>query len=115
MRIGELASRVGLTTSAIRFYERAGLVSDVIRDTSGYRDYGAEAAARLSFIARAKEIGFSLREIGALLESDQQSVAAVDALVARKLNDVDAQVRTLQLIRTRLQHLRRSLAHRRQG
>ncbi|MCH7475284.1 MAG: MerR family transcriptional regulator, partial [Gemmatimonadetes bacterium] len=68
MRIGELAQRVGLTTDAIRYYERLGLLAPVKRTQSRYRDYGPEASDDLEFIKKAQSLGLKLTEIREVLE-----------------------------------------------
>ena len=67
MRISELADSVGVPTSTVRYYERVGLLDLPARTTSGYRDYGEDAAARLLFIARARRMGLSCEQITALI------------------------------------------------
>lgn len=67
-RISELARRTGLTASAIRYYEKVGLLPEAERTTAGYRLYGEDAERRLVFVCRAKRLGLSLEEIAELLE-----------------------------------------------
>ena len=67
MRIGKVAKQVGMTVETIRFYEKQSLVNPPRRNESGYRDYPADIVPHLSFIKRAKELGFSLKEIRELL------------------------------------------------
>lgn len=67
LRISELAERVGVPTSTVRYYERIGLVPAPTRTASGYRDYDADAEARLLFITRAKRLGLSLEETAELM------------------------------------------------
>src|SRR5690625_7878680 len=67
MKIGEVARRTRLTVEAIRFYEKQGLIEEPPRSPSGYRQYAEGVVARLDFIQRSKELGFSLREVDELL------------------------------------------------
>ena len=67
MRISELAESVGVPTSTVRYYERVGLLALPARTSSGYRDYGDDAAARLLFIARARRMGLSCEQITSLI------------------------------------------------
>ena len=67
LRISELARRVGVPTSTVRYYERIGLVPGPARSSSGYRIYDADAATRLLFITRAKRLGLSLEAITELV------------------------------------------------
>lgn len=70
MRIGELASRSGLSTSRIRFYEAEGLLNAVSRRANGYREYPADALMILAIIVGAQRTGFSLDEIRQILPAD---------------------------------------------
>ena len=63
MRIGELANRSGLATTALRYYEKAGLLPESARTVSGYRDYDGDTVPRLAFIRAAQAIGLSVAEI----------------------------------------------------
>lgn len=67
MRISELAERVGVATSTVRYYERIGLLSGPSRTSSGYRDYDEDDAARLLFVTRARRMGLSCDQVGTLL------------------------------------------------
>ena len=68
MTIGKLAKRCGVGVETIRFYEREGLIKEPPRSESRYRQYPEETAQRVRFIKRAKELGFTLKEIKGLLE-----------------------------------------------
>ncbi len=67
MRISELAERVGVATSTVRYYERVGLLDGPARTSSGYRDYDEDAANRLLFVTRARRMGLSCEQITSLL------------------------------------------------
>jgi len=67
VRISQVAAQAGVAASTVRYYERLGLMPPPSRTTSGYRAYDDEAAARLRFIIRAKEIGLTLEQIAELL------------------------------------------------
>ena len=64
LTIGQVASGAGVGIETIRFYEREGLLEDPPRTASGYRQYPKDAVTRVQLIRRAKELGFSLKEIG---------------------------------------------------
>jgi MerR family mercuric resistance operon transcriptional regulator len=66
--IGQLARLSGAGVETIRYYEREGLVAEPPRRASGYRQYPDDTLARLRFIRQAKALGFSLKDIKALLE-----------------------------------------------
>lgn len=65
--IGQVAKQVGIGVETVRFYERQGLIEDPPRTSLGYRQYPPDTVERLRFIRRAKDLGFSLGEIGELL------------------------------------------------
>ena len=70
MKIGELATKTGLATSRIRFYERMGLLQLVERQSNGYRTYPPEAVMVLNLIKSAQDAGFSLEELRNLMPPD---------------------------------------------
>src|SRR5262249_41068 len=67
LRVAELAERAGIAPSAVRFYERAGLLSPARRAPNGYRMFGESALDELAFITRAKSVGMSLEDIADLV------------------------------------------------
>ena len=67
LTIGQLARAAEVGVETIRYYEKRGLLAEPRRAPSGYRRYSPDALRRVQFIRRAKELGFTLREIGALL------------------------------------------------
>ena len=67
LTIGQVARQAEVGVETVRFYERQGLLDEPARRESGYRQYPEEVVARLRFIRRAKELGFSLKEIKELL------------------------------------------------
>ena len=67
MKIGEVAKRTGCNIETIRYYERIGVI-DAPPRRGAYRDYGPHDTERLRFIRRARELGFSLEEVRALLD-----------------------------------------------
>jgi len=106
--IGQVASQAGVGVETIRFYEREGLISQPSRRASGYRRYDAGTVARLQFIRRAKELGFTLKEIATLLSlrHDPETTSAdVKREAERKIVDIDAKIRTLQRMKRALRKL----------
>jgi MerR family transcriptional regulator, copper efflux regulator len=67
MTIGTVARLAGVGVETVRFYERKGLIEGPPQHQSGYREYPPEVVKRIRFIRRAKEVGFSLKEIHSLL------------------------------------------------
>jgi MerR family copper efflux transcriptional regulator len=98
--IGTLAKRAGVSIDTVRYYERSGLLAPETRLASGYRRYSDVQVARLRFIRRAQELGFSLKDIGELLGlSKQRDVAKVKRAAEKKLADVDARLEALTRMR----------------
>ena len=105
LTIGQLARRAGVGVETLRFYEREGLIAEPARRRSGYRSYPESAVRRVRFIRQAKELGFSLREIGALLSLRVDrgvSCADVRGLAERKIEDIDRRIASLQEMRAAL-------------
>lgn len=101
LSIGELAEKAGLSVSAIRFYERAGLLAEVER-VAGRRRFGPGALRRLQAIQTAKRAGFSLAEVRTLLTSIDEGAPAhqqLRALATRKLPEVEALLERAQAMR----------------
>ena len=105
LTIGEVASRAGLATSAIRFYEEHGLVrSD--RNDAGHRRYAPDALRRVSFIKVAQHVGLSLAEIREALDSlpDSRTPTAADwgKLATSWKPMIDERIRLLEAMREKL-------------
>jgi MerR family transcriptional regulator, redox-sensitive transcriptional activator SoxR len=101
LSIGAVAEKAGTSISAIRFYEREGLLPTAER-VCGQRRFTEETVQRLGIIGVAKQAGFSLAEVGALLASIDEGAPAharLQALAARKLPEVDAMIERAQAMR----------------
>ena len=108
MKIGELAQRAGVNVQTVRYYERRGLLPEPDRRPSGYREYDADTLARLHFIKRAQELGFTLAEIRELLAlrlDPHTPAAAVKARAEAKIADIDRKLHDLERIKRALVHL----------
>lgn len=108
MTIGRLAKAAGVNIDTIRYYERHGLLPRAPRRESGYREYAAEDVARLSFIRRAKELGFSLADIGELLSLSQDrrsDMRGVKRKAEERLADVERKIEELKRVRRGLKTL----------
>ena len=102
LTIGKVARGAGLAIDTVRYYEREGLLHKPARTPSGYRQYSAEAVARLRFIRQAKELGFSLSEIKELLAlrvAPGKSCADVRVHAEHKIADVDRRLASLKRVR----------------
>ncbi|MEU4966778.1 MerR family transcriptional regulator [Streptomyces smyrnaeus] len=105
MRIGELAAQTGLSKDAIRFYEKIGLVTGR-RLANGYRDFPPEAVLWLQYVRTAQKLGFSLAEIaqhGEELRDAPDSADALSALLAEKIQLIDARMAELAALRADLE------------
>jgi MerR family transcriptional regulator, redox-sensitive transcriptional activator SoxR len=105
MKIGEVARRAGLRTSAIRYYESVGLLPEPQR-RHGRRCYDGDIFWRLRLIDSARASGFSIREIRALLHGFPESTAARErwaSLAGSKLREIECQIAKLQQMRESLQ------------
>ncbi len=108
--IGELARATGTKVETVRYYERIGLLPAPPRTGGNYRSYGAAELARMSFIRRARDLGFSVEQVRALLglsDDKQGDCASIDAIarthvaeVERKLADLIALRRELKAVIT---------------
>jgi MerR family mercuric resistance operon transcriptional regulator len=107
--IGELSRRTGCNIETIRYYERIGLLPRARRSGS-YRNYDPADAGRLAFIRRARELGFTLDEVRALLvlaAASAESCHEARGLAAAHLDDVRARIADLRRMeRTLADHIR---------
>lgn len=107
MNIGEAAAASGLPAKTIRYYEDIGLVT-ARRAANGYRDYGDDAVRLLAFVARARDLGFSIedcRTLLALWRDDNRASAEVRAVAQDHLAEIDRKIAELQSMRRSLAHL----------
>ena len=121
LRIADVSRRSGFTPATLRYYEEIGLLPAPERTPGGYRSYDDEALQRLAFIARAKQLGCTLDEIGDLaLAWDGGQCGPVQdrlrELVATKLADAQARIAELVTLSAELQRARSALErHRPEG
>ena len=107
MRIGEIATRAGVSVQAVRLYERLGLLKKARRLPSGYRDYSTNVLAFIGFIKRAQKHGFTLDEIRTLIHLREQSPPAAKqmrALAKAKIAILDERIKRLQSQRAAIEH-----------
>jgi len=108
MRIGEIAHRVGVATSAIRFYEEVGLLPAPARTSSGYRDYDSSVVDRLAFIRAGQAVGIGLGRLKGILEIRDQGdppCRHVRGLLVERIEEIDQRMRELRKLRAELAHL----------
>lgn len=114
MKIGELASATATKVETVRYYETIGLLAPPARSTSNYRDYSREHLNRLSFIRRARDLGFSLeavRELLTLSDDTGQSCEAVDLIASSHLAEVKRKIQDLSALRNELGRVIGSCRH----
>jgi Cu(I)-responsive transcriptional regulator len=110
MNIGEAAKASGVSAKMIRHYEDTGLVPKAGRTQAGYRIYGADEVHGLRFVRRARDLGFSLAEIKALLAlwgNRRRASADVKRLALRHVEDLDRRIAEMQAMRRTLAGLAR--------
>ncbi len=108
LTIGRVAKRAGVGVETIRFYERKGLLEEPPRRESGYRQYPEEAVTRVRFIRRAKDLGFSLREVDELLSlrvDRRNGASAVRRRAEAKITDIEHKLADLERIKSVLVEL----------
>jgi DNA-binding transcriptional MerR regulator len=120
IQIGEVAKRSSLTVDAIRFYEKRKLLPKADRSAGRFRLYGDGTIERLRFIQQMQGLGFSLREVGELIQLRERKVEACESvkeLLGVKLIDVRAKLQELRHLEseleTDLRKCNRELNHRR--
>lgn len=106
--IGALARSAGVGADTVRYYEREGLLPKPARTASGYRTYAPDAASRLRFIRRAKDLGFSLgdiRDLLALSSDRDHGVHGVRQRAQARLDEVEQRLRELRRMQRGLKDL----------
>lgn len=106
--IGQLAAAAETPAATIRYYEKIGLLESPPRSGSNYRVYGDEDLARLSFVRRSREIGFTIDQVRNLLAfSDQREgdCCAVTAMTEQHLAEVEQKIADLVVLREHLSRL----------
>lgn len=105
LTVGQVAKKANVSHDTVRLYERYGLIETPERAPNSYRQYTQEAILRLTFIKRAKAMGFTLKEIAELLEIRRTSKNTCDDVheqATSKLTDVAQKIKELQRLRTAL-------------
>ncbi len=106
--IGQVAKQSNMSVETIRYYEKEGLIEVPERLHNGYRSYKEETMHRLAFIQQAKELGFSLREIGELLSiksAENMICDDVKQLAQEKLKNIDSKISLLRRMKKSLEKL----------
>ncbi|MCA8911408.1 MAG: heavy metal-responsive transcriptional regulator [Planctomycetes bacterium] len=107
MTVGELSKQAGVNLETVRFYEKQRLLPEPERTPGGHRLYTQDDVDRLSFIQRAKWVGFTLKEIRTLMrvrEADPtESCEDAMELARHKVGEINAKLDELQKMRDALQ------------
>ena len=112
MTIGALAQTAGVGVETIRYYQRRGLMPQPARAHGSIRRYGFADAARLRFIRRAQELGFTLDEIGELLKlQDGADRRAIRRIARVRLEQVESRLADLERMRLALKHVIHACEH----
>ena len=104
-KIGDLSRATDTKVETIRYYERIGLLPQPARTSGNYRAYEASHLNRLSFIRRARDLGFAIeqiRELLSLADQKDRSCEAVDVIASEHLSEVERKIRDLQALRREL-------------
>lgn len=105
MKIGEIAKHTGLKIETVRFYEAEGLIEAPIRSGGNYRLYSKSHLDRLSFIKRARDLGFTLEKVRDLLrlaDDPSNSCGEVDAIARDHIKEIDIKLVDLRELRESL-------------
>lgn len=109
LKIGELASKTGLTAHTIRFYEKNGLINASRRSAVGYRYYNDSDVRQAEFVRTARRIGFSIADVATLLsirvDKRNHTCQDVTDITQRKITVIDEKISELASMRKTLQIL----------
>jgi Cu(I)-responsive transcriptional regulator len=108
MNIGEAAKATGISVKMLRYYEQIGLVRPALRSLSGYRVYSDKNVAMLRFVRRARDLGFQVKQIAALLDlwqNEQRESGRVKALALDHIRTLEQRRRELDEMIATLDHL----------
>ena len=108
MNIGRAAAETGVPAKTIRYYESIGLVPEPARTDGGYRDYAPSDMETLKFVHRARALGFTIKDVGALLDlwhDRKRASADVKALTEGHIAEIDRRIEELKAMRKTLDHL----------
>ncbi|CAD5948637.1 Mercuric resistance operon regulatory protein [Planktothrix tepida] len=109
LKIGDVATRSGLSVKTVRYYEEIGLLAPTVeRSDSGYRLFDPSVVNRLAFVKRAQSLGLSLSEIREILNiSDRGELPCeeVKQHLAMKVEEINHQITALEILKSELQQL----------
>jgi len=103
--ISKVANSLGINIETVRFYERRKLIAQPTKPAIGFRHYPDETVARIRFIKRAQELGFTLEEIANLLSLNDRPCSQVQDLAEQKLSAVKEKMANLRRLEDVLKSL----------
>ncbi len=112
LNIGDVSKRTGLRAKTIRYYEDIGLVTP-LRDTNDYRVFRETDLHKLTFLSRARALGFTIddcRNLLALYEDETRASADVKEITSKHLKEIEAKINDLQAMHATLSHLSKECA-----
>lgn len=112
--IGDAARQSGVKVPTIRYYEGIGLLAAPVRSEGNQRSYEPEDVRRLAFIRHARELGFEVDAIRALLtlqDDPHQSCASADAIAKARLAEVEQRIRSLTALKAELEVMVEGCGH----
>lgn len=111
LTIGRLANEADVNVETIRYYQRRGLMAEPDKPAGGHRLYASDAIKRVRFIKRAQMLGFTLDEVGSLLQLDEaRSCAETRDLAVNKLKVIEEKLGDLKAMHKALTTLMRRCA-----
>ena len=108
MNIGELSKASGVSSKMIRYYEQIGLTRPALRTVSSYRVYGDKDVHTLQFVRRARDLGFSVKQIKELLAlwgDRSRNSADVKAVALEHIAELESKVAAIEEMTKTLKHL----------
>lgn len=105
MRVGQLAQRLGITGDTVRFYTRIGYVHPVKNKNNGYKEYSETDEKRLRFILSARQLGFTVEDIGQIIGEAEKGKAPcplVRRLIDQRLRETDQRFAETVALRERM-------------
>jgi Cu(I)-responsive transcriptional regulator len=108
VNIGEAAARAGVSAKMLRHYETLGLLPQVHRTDSGYRQYTEADVHILRFIKRSRDLGFSMAEIAELVslwQNRRRTSASVRRIAQKHAQDLAERIKAMQSMQRTLNHL----------
>jgi DNA-binding transcriptional MerR regulator len=114
LSIGQAARQSGVKAPTIRYYEQVGLLPDAPRTQGNRRLYGEADLRRLKFIRHARELGFEMEAIRALLtlqDDPRQPCATADAIAKTRLSDVTQKIQSLLALKAELELMVEGCSH----